>query len=626
MEKEPDKQHDLILSIRLNRAPIDLESSLATNDERNECTQAFCDWEDLIEKQKSGDDSVTDNDIVAAYDYAMWLDSFVLEKDTIARSAYHEDYSALSRESCQPVYDSLKQVFGEKVAWSTPDLNVFAIRANRAEFLRLLAVDGIEQVSLDMPIEGFIDQSRLAIRADQVHSGTGGVGPYTGADVKVAIVDNGYFNTRLPSVGSSDQIDYSAGGGGATGGCTQGHGTQVAGVVFCRPDAGDSNVGIAYDATPVVAKTSAFYVIGQGCNTSSLPETWDNITTGGDLQAFVWAADTALSPIINFSRGGIIYGDDGVDNDTRATHYSAKQIDWIVDKKGVSFIHSCGNISAAAQLAPPSGSYNCISVGGFDDKGTGADRSDDKIWDDPANSDGTSPGPADDGRKKPDISAPAADINSTYTNPVWRNTSGTSFAAPHVAGVCALLKEARPSLTPRQLKAILINAVEYVPHPDGTNFAGNGVWNNQGGWGALDAVNAVKWRNYTHDDSIALGVTKTFPLHQSQPLEPVSVTLVWQRTMVDSITPATDSPGNLDLVLEGKRVSNGQWEYITSSESGDLDPPGDAIFDNVEQVYYANTAGTYSHFRVKVFRNDDHTNYVENFTLAGRRPFLSFWP
>lgn len=97
MEKEPDKQHDLILSIRLNRAPINLDEMLATNDERNACTQAFCDWDDLVERKREGDDRITDNEIFAAYEYAMWLDQSVLDKDTIARQAYQDDYSDLAK-------------------------------------------------------------------------------------------------------------------------------------------------------------------------------------------------------------------------------------------------------------------------------------------------------------------------------------------------------------------------------------------------------------------------------------------------------------------------------------------------------------------------------------------------
>ncbi len=54
----------------------------------------------------------------------------------------------------------------------------------------------------------------------------------------------------------------------------------------------------------------------------------------------------------------------------------------------------------------------------------------------------SSHGPTDDGRPKPDISAP------TYvtSNPLWPGTAGTSAATAHVAGAAVLLRQARMAL------------------------------------------------------------------------------------------------------------------------------------------------------------------------------------
>ena len=41
------------------------------------------------------------------------------------------------------------------------------------------------------------------------------------------------------------------------------------------------------------------------------------------------------------------------------------------------------------------------------------------------------------------------------TNDGWSVISGTSAAAPQVAGICALMLQKRPSLTPDQVKAVL---------------------------------------------------------------------------------------------------------------------------------------------------------------------------
>jgi len=77
----------------------------------------------------------------------------------------------------------------------------------------------------------------------------------------------------------------------------------------------------------------------------------------------------------------------------------------------------------------------------------------------------SSMGPTRDGRMKPEIVAPGANIISAraYTrqqknsdpdnyHQVWR---GTSFAAPHVAGVIALMLQVNPYLTPNEVRRIL---------------------------------------------------------------------------------------------------------------------------------------------------------------------------
>jgi hypothetical protein len=86
----------------------------------------------------------------------------------------------------------------------------------------------------------------------------------------------------------------------------------------------------------------------------------------------------------------------------------------------------------------------------------------------------SSRGPTDDGRLKPDISAP------TYitSNPAWPGTAGTSAATPHVAAAAALLRQERQAaglpVDPASLRqALLANALDLgPPGPDPLYGAG----------------------------------------------------------------------------------------------------------------------------------------------------------
>jgi len=63
---------------------------------------------------------------------------------------------------------------------------------------------------------------------------------------------------------------------------------------------------------------------------------------------------------------------------------------------------------------------------------------------------------------KPDLVAPGAFINTTDTNGNYKISSGTSFAAPHVAGTAALILQKNPELTPHELKSILMTTTDIV--------------------------------------------------------------------------------------------------------------------------------------------------------------------
>lgn len=95
---------------------------------------------------------------------------------------------------------------------------------------------------------------------------------------------------------------------------------------------------------------------------------------------------------------------------------------------------------------------------------------------------------------KLDVVAPGVDVISTYTNNTLRTDSGTSFAAPHVAGICALILSVNPCLSVKQVNDIIERTSKKVGNYSYTNTTDrpNGTWNNEMGYGLVNAYEAVK--------------------------------------------------------------------------------------------------------------------------------------
>lgn len=115
-------------------------------------------------------------------------------------------------------------------------------------------------------------------------------------------------------------------------------------------------------------------------------------------------------------------------------------------------------------------------------------------------------GPRNDGFMKPEISAPGSNVLSSissfttdsYTSETsiefngrtyhFARFSGTSMSSPVVTGVCALLWEVNPYLTPRQVKEIIINTARQDNNTGVLPSTGDPRW----GYGKLNAMAALK--------------------------------------------------------------------------------------------------------------------------------------
>lgn len=104
-------------------------------------------------------------------------------------------------------------------------------------------------------------------------------------------------------------------------------------------------------------------------------------------------------------------------------------------------------------------------------------------------------------RKKPDLAAPDGGNttffypSSDFENDGFPNFFGTSAAAPHAAGVAALLiqKAGGPnSLTPKQVKSLLQTAAPArIPYNSPAGTAASKVWSAYDGFGLIDAVTTL---------------------------------------------------------------------------------------------------------------------------------------
>ncbi len=97
-----------------------------------------------------------------------------------------------------------------------------------------------------------------------------------------------------------------------------------------------------------------------------------------------------------------------------------------------------------------------------------------------------------------DIAAPGDDIYSAYENGGYRTLSGTSQASPHVAGLAALIRAARPSYTPDQIAAVIQSSAVDL---------GSSGKDIQFGWGRIDAAAALELAStvaFSADSSAAL--------------------------------------------------------------------------------------------------------------------------
>jgi hypothetical protein len=191
-------------------------------------------------------------------------------------------------------------------------------------------------------------------------------------------------------------------------------------------------------------------------------------------------------------------------------------------------------------------------------------------------------------RRKPDVVAPGLSVRSAWPGGTYATASGTSMAGPHVAGLVALLLDARPDLRGRvdEIEAILERSA--VPRTPGQSCGGDvigvSVPNHVYGHGRVDALDMLQ------HDADADG---TANLEDCAPIDPAAwsppgpVTTLRFPGPSDSLlswTAPLDAGGvpRYDVLRAIGPAGFGSATCIgvdlASSSVTDADVPGDAFF------------------------------------------------
>ncbi|MBN2172073.1 MAG: S8 family serine peptidase [Candidatus Krumholzibacteriota bacterium] len=160
---------------------------------------------------------------------------------------------------------------------------------------------------------------------------------------------------------------------------------------------------------------------------------------------------------------------------------------------------------------------------------------------------------------KPDLLAPGDGVTSTVVGG-YADYSGSSMAAPQVAGACALLLQARPGASVQALAQAL---------EDGAVDLGAAGRDNDSGAGRLDIPAALA--------ALPAGAWESFAIHDDGML-PLQVTgLTWQADWL-SVEPAGAmiDPGGaatFQVVIDADGLAEGVYEDVIHIASSDPDSP-----------------------------------------------------
>jgi len=227
-------------------------------------------------------------------------------------------------------------------------------------------------------------------------------------------------------------------------------------------------------------------------------------------------------------------------------------VDWVLPIKSAGNRGATGCDGTDGHTTHPGLGYNTLTVGGFNDNNT-VTRVGDSIYNCSSFTDPTS---ANSDREKPEIVAPAVSIRTTNTTNGFTAGSGTSYAAPGVNGLAALMRGGDPGIGiyPELTKAIIMATSTW-------NIEGNAVISDNDGVGAIDPLAAMQVLQRSSGDHWASGYmscNSTFPFNGTAALvagRRTRVVTVWHQ---DTTFVNYETLPGADLALTVRDPSNAQ--------------------------------------------------------------------
>ena len=380
------------------------------------------------------------------------IDQRLIKKTQTLNSTSKLSAIIFSKEKQGTICKECLKEMGVTIVHEFPFINAYAVEVPGSMLEKVAKIESIKYISDDIETSSLLD-----IATQGVGARTANKMGYTGKGIGIAVLDTGIYphpdliRPRNRITAFKDFVNRKDGPYD-----DNGHGTFVAGVAAGNGySSGGKYAGVAPEASIIGVKV--MNKNGEG-NASKI------------VAGMQWVLDHRYDYNIRIaclSLGSLSSG--SLANDPLVVASSAL---W---KQGIFVTAAAGNAGPKqGTITTPGVCPSIVTVGAVDDKRT-ADPSDDVV------AEFSSRGPARGRVAKPDVVAPGVGVISLNTDRdyisglrlyslerAYATMSGTSVAAPVVAGIAALILEKHPDYKPDDIKKLL---QKYARNIDGNIYA-----------------------------------------------------------------------------------------------------------------------------------------------------------